>query len=140
MKKVHVQRSSMGEGPSSCSPEVKNEKVLMDIVLDDAEDPVADTNTAIFERALRKYCRSFQFPFQELPNHLEHCCFEIKMKVDFVLTFPPYYDRQEFGRQASDFDPFGEDDIAEMVNICGVYLKPHGHAPISCFPIQFFRG
>lgn len=69
VKKLHVQRRSTGEGASFAAADVKNKNPLMEIVLDDAGDPVGHTDTAIVESALRKYRRTFQYLFQELPDH-----------------------------------------------------------------------
>lgn len=63
VKNARVHGRSTGDDSSSAAPEGKNKKDLMDIVLDDAEDPVADTNTAILDSALRKYCRIFNSRF-----------------------------------------------------------------------------
>lgn len=43
---------SATEGSSCAAPEDKNQNVLMDIVLNDTETSVIDTNTAILESAL----------------------------------------------------------------------------------------
>lgn len=50
-----MQRRSTGEGPSPVIPEGKNEFVPIEIKVDDAEEPVADTGTAILESQLLKY-------------------------------------------------------------------------------------
>lgn len=63
VKKSCVQRSSKLEGPSSVAPEVKRKNVFIDIVLAEANDPFADTNTEILESALQTYCQNFQSPF-----------------------------------------------------------------------------
>lgn len=62
-KNTRVQCRSRCECLSSATKEVKNVNVLMDIGLDDAENPVSDNETAIRESALRKYCSIFHFPF-----------------------------------------------------------------------------
>lgn len=59
VKKVRVQSSSTGEVSSSAVSEVNNENVLMEIVSNDAEDLVAETDTVLLESALRKFCRIF---------------------------------------------------------------------------------
>lgn len=52
------------------------------------------------------------------------------MNIDSVLTNPPYSARRDREHQASDCDLFTEDDISEMVNICGDSLKPGAKAKI----------
>lgn len=136
VKKAHVKRSSTGEGLSSAAPEAKNEDVLMNIVLDDAERLVADNETSILESALQMYCRVFQSSFQELPDHLEQCACDVEMKINLILTDSVYNVRQELGRLASDYDLFSEDDIVEIMNMCGDYLKLVGHAHIFCSSVQ----
>lgn len=60
MVDAHVQRSTTGKGQSSVAPEVQNENVITDIVLNHTENPVADTDTAMVESVVRMYCRIFQ--------------------------------------------------------------------------------
>lgn len=52
----------------------------------------------------------------------------MKTKVELILTDPFYNVRLEFGRQASDLDSCIENDISEMVEMCGENLKLTGNA------------
>lgn len=107
-------------------------------MLGGAEDSVADTKTVILEGAVRKYFYIFQYAFQELPDHFKQCASDIRMKKDFVLIDPTYNVCRALERQASDYDFFGEDDIAEMVRICDNYLKLGGHPHMFCSPVQLY--
>lgn len=73
--------------------------------------------------------------FQELPDELEQCGYEVEMKIDVVLTDPPYNVRQELGRQTSDYDLLSEDNTTEMVALCGDNLKVGVHTYIFCSSI-----
>lgn len=71
VNKARVQRRSTDEGFFSAATEVENENVLTDFVLDDAEDPVTNIDTAILVSSLRKNCCIIQCLIRELPDHLE---------------------------------------------------------------------
>lgn len=58
------------------------------------------------------------------------------MKIDLVLTDSGYNIRRELERQTSSYNLFSEDDIAELLAMCGDYLKLGGHAHIFCFSVQ----
>lgn len=109
----------------------------MDIILDDAQDPAIDRDTAMVEGALQKYFRIFQCPFQELLDHLKQGCSNVEMRIDLLLADSPYNVRRELGRKTSDHDLFSEDDIAGKVKICGGCLKLGSHAHRFCFAVQF---
>lgn len=129
--KILRERSrSTGEDVSSVAPERKNENVLKGIVLDDAENPVANTVHAVLEGPLQKYCRTFQCPIKNVPDQLDQCGCDIEIKMEVVLTDPSYNNRQVHELQTSDCDLFDKDHIAEMLYMCGVYLNLGGHAHI----------
>lgn len=67
-----------------------NQNVLTDIVSYNSEDFVADTDNAILERALRNHRPVFQSLFLELPDHLKQCGGHVEMKIDILLSDPPY--------------------------------------------------
>lgn len=117
-KKERMQHSYTGESSSSAAPEVKNNNVVMVTVFDDAEAPVADITTAIFENALWKYCRIFQDLLQELPDPFEQCGCDVEMKINLVLTDHPHNVQRELGRQTSVYELFGENQIPELVDMC----------------------
>lgn len=98
MKKVCAQGSSTDECSSSASTEVKNKNVLIDTVLDDAEDLLLETDAGVPKSALQKYCRIFRCQFQELPDYFKQCSSHIKIKIDLVLIDLPYNACQELGR------------------------------------------
>lgn len=60
----------------------------MSIVLDDRENLVADTDTALLEGVLQNPCSILQCPFQERPDSLEQCGCYVETKVDLVPTDP----------------------------------------------------
>lgn len=84
VKKARVHDRSTGEGSSFVLPDVKNEDVLMDVVSDNTEDLVPETDDTILESALQNHCRIFQCPSQELPDHLKQCGCDIEMKINLV--------------------------------------------------------
>lgn len=90
VKLLLVHGRSSGKSTSSVAPEVKNKLLFTNTVLDDSEEPVANTDSPILERALRIYCRIFQCQMKALTDDLEQCGCGIEMKVDFGLTVSPY--------------------------------------------------
>lgn len=126
----------MRGGHTYTVPEVKNKNASMDIVLNDAEGPVNQTDTAILEKALRKSYRIFQCLIQQSPACLEHSDCDCEMKEDLVLTDALCKVRQDLGSQAPDHDLFSEKDIAEFADMCDEYLKLGVHVHIFCSSVQ----
>lgn len=55
VKKAQVQRISKGEGFSSATTKFKNKNFLVDSVLNNEQNPDADTSTTVLNSPLRKY-------------------------------------------------------------------------------------
>lgn len=58
------------------------------------------------------------------------------MKIDLVLIHPLYNVCRELRRKASNYEVFGKDDIADMLDMCGDFLKLGGHAHMFCSSTQ----
>lgn len=78
----------------------------------------------------------FQFPFQKMPDRIEQRCCDEETKIGLILTDPFYDEHREFGRQTSYYDSFSEDEIAELAEMCGFYLKLGGHAQMLFLSVQ----
>lgn len=112
----------------------------MDVVLHDAKDPVAGTDTAILDLELQTYCGIFQCPLHELPDHLEQCGCVLGMKIDLILSGSPYIVRQELEHQASHYGLFSKCDVAEVVDMSGHYLKVVINRTYSALWFNVLRG
>lgn len=89
MKNVYVQRWFTDEATFSAATDAKNENIVMDIFMDDAEFLVANTDTAITLSKLRSSRLIFQCLFAKLPEQDERCGCDIKMKMGHVFSDPP---------------------------------------------------
>lgn len=59
------------------------------------------------------------------------------MKIDLLLTYPPYNVCQKFGRLASLYVRFSEDGVPVIVDMCGAYFDLGGHVHIFCSSVKF---
>lgn len=134
--KSQVHRRSTSKRPSSAAAAVTNKNVLMHSILYDREDPYIDTDSAVPESVLRKYLHVFQCLFKEIQYHFEQWGCDVELRTDLVLTALQYNVHPELGDQASNYEFFREDYIAEMVEMCGVYPTLSGHTHISCSSVQ----
>lgn len=59
------------------------------------------------------------------------------MKFGLILTDLLFNVRRELGHQTSDYDTFGDDNIAERGITCGNYLKLGNHSDMFRSETQF---
>lgn len=88
-----------------------------------------------FWESVAKFIASF-FIIQ-LCHHLEQDVWDVKIKTEFILVDSPYNVRRDFGRQIYKYDLSGKDNIFEIVEVCGDYLKLDDRAQMFCSAVQF---
>lgn len=78
----------------------------MNIALDDAKKPEADSDARFFNDALQSSCHIFQCLFQKLPYHLEYGGCDMKISINHNLTDLIYAARRKLAIQSSGNNPF----------------------------------
>lgn len=139
VKKARVEQSSTSEDHFSATPDRMNEIVLLYIDLDDTVGLVTDTGTIVpemwYESITAILCLLYKFLY-----HLDQCSSDPEMKIDVILTDPPYNFRQELGREASYDDLSSEDNTILRRGICVVTILNLVSVRIySVYQITFWR-
>lgn len=88
IQRTCFERNSINVDHFCANPVTKDLNFLTEIVFDDARGPNANADTAILEKALKKYCRVFQSLFEELLNYQGHGGCELEEKIELALTDP----------------------------------------------------